>query len=115
MAVAERPPVNFVETDRLMSSAYETDRLSFSTNWSTVSAGADSSRQDVVEHHADGLWTVTNPETGIFGSGLDEDAAFADFEMALLGHLDILSKSLDSLSEGLRSQLDYLLTRLRVS
>ncbi len=104
MAIAERPQVTLIETNR----------VSISTNWSTFPAVNDSSREDVVEHHEDGLWTVTNPETGIFGSGPDKESAFEDFEHALLGHLTTLLQS-DSLSDGLRAQLGYLLTRLRVS
>ena len=66
--------------------------------------------QDVLEEH-DGRFTVSNPETGIFGVGDNPRAAFEDFERALREHLDVLSRQ-DALSEDLVVQLRYLQQRL---
>jgi hypothetical protein len=68
------------------------------------------SDREVAEEH-DGYWTVRNVETGIFGSGPDRDAAFADFERALREHFDVL-ESQNELSEDLAAQLIYLRQRL---
>lgn len=61
----------------------------------------------------DGIWTVVNPETGIFGSGESPEAAYEDFEHALLGHLRVLRED-EALSPGLSASLEYLQHRLRV-
>jgi hypothetical protein len=68
------------------------------------------SNQEIVEEH-DGHWTVRNPETGIFGSGPDRDAAVEDFERALREHLDVLGRQAE-LSDDLTAQLVYLRQRL---
>jgi hypothetical protein len=60
---------------------------------------------DVAE--SDGVWTVTDRETGIFGAGPDEDAALRDFVSALTEHRDVLERQ-EALSEELETQLRYL-------
>lgn len=65
---------------------------------------------DLVEVH-DGVWTVRDVLTGIFGSGADRDAAMADFEDAQREHLAVLEGQ-DALSPELSWQLAYLRNRL---
>lgn len=55
----------------------------------------------------DGLVTLQDPFTGIFGSGADETAALLDYRAALDEHLDVLSRQ-ERLTPGLAAQLAYL-------
>ena len=75
-----------------------------------TNAPAKISTQEIVEER-EGYWTVRDPQTGIFGSGPDRDAAFDDFGHALHEHYDVLARQ-DALSEELTLQLAYLRQRL---
>lgn len=57
--------------------------------------------------HEDDVWVVREVETGIFGSGEDEPAAFRDLVAALTEHRDVLERQ-EALSPDLESQLAYL-------
>ena len=59
-----------------------------------------------LEPHDD-YWTAVDPETGIFGSGPDRDAALEDLRQALHEHLEVLDRQ-EALSEELWAQLVYL-------
>lgn len=59
----------------------------------------------------DGIWTVRDLQTGVFGTGADRQAALEDFDAALHEHLDVLERQ-PSLSEALQGQLHYLRGRL---
>lgn len=52
-------------------------------------------------------FTVSEPETGIFGIGRDLPSALQDFRVALGEHRDVLESS-EALSEDLRRQLRFL-------
>lgn len=62
------------------------------------------------EEHED-VVTVTETQTGIFGSGDDIVAALRDVRAALREHLDVLDRA-PELSPGLAEQRDYLRARL---
>jgi hypothetical protein len=89
-----------------MSVVERSDQVS--VRWSTFHLS--SSFPDILEQHGDS-WTVRSPETGIFGSGPDPQAAYDDFRRALREHFEVLSAQ-DSLSEALEAQLLYLKQRL---
>jgi hypothetical protein len=59
----------------------------------------------------DGVWTVRDLETGIFGSGDSELEALRDFRVALDEHRDVLERQ-PVLSDDLAAQLAYLRFRL---
>jgi len=69
-----------------------------------------SSAREIEE--VDGVWTVRDLATGIFGTGDSEAAAFRDFRDALIEHRDVLERQ-DALSAELKSQLEYLRRTLR--
>lgn len=56
---------------------------------------------------SDGVWTLADRETGIFGAGPDQDSAARDFAAALREHRDVLERQA-TLSEELQAQLRYL-------
>jgi hypothetical protein len=56
-------------------------------------------------------WTVAERETGIFGQGDTPSAAIADFQRAVLEHLDVLERQ-PALSDELAAQLEYLRERI---
>jgi predicted RNase H-like HicB family nuclease len=100
-----------------MTTVFTTARASASiqttrdNEW-TVSVSHQSSAlsNDVLEEQ-DGYWTVTNAQTGIFGSGPTPDDAFSDFAAALRDHLDVLERQ-DALAPALVEQLAYLRGRI---
>lgn len=60
---------------------------------------------------AEGVWTVLDRRSGIFGSGDSPNEAIVDFNRAVREHRDVLEAQPD-LSVDLRAQLDYLRDRL---
>lgn len=61
--------------------------------------------------HEDGYWIVRDANTGIFGYGEDFAGAAADFQAAVVEHLDVLKRQ-PALSQGLSWQLEYLRARV---
>lgn len=64
-----------------------------------------SSAEEIAD--TDGLWTVRDIATGIFGSGSSEAEALRDFYSALFEHRDVLERQ-SELSDDLAAQLAYL-------
>jgi hypothetical protein len=81
----------------------------FSTAQATSAESSTTSSGDVLENHGD-YYTVTNGETGIFGTGATPDDAFSDFAHALREHLDVLERQ-EALTQALQAQLRYLRRR----
>lgn len=96
LALARNPGVN--RTNRVA-------RLSLSDSPVMTFSAAE-----LVEE-VDGVWTVRDLETGIFGTGSERATALDDFEAALREHLDVLERQ-PALSEELQAQLRYLRIRL---
>lgn len=82
----------------------------FASNLSRYVVLSYSTNEVVAEN--EGLWTVRDLHTGIFGAGDDVDTATDDFHLALREHLDVLERQPD-LSEGLEAQLRYLRDRIQ--
>ena len=102
MAVVERSGEELVQSRNRGSSAI--------SGVTVGQYGQTSLSGDVLEEH-EGLWTVRDLETGIFGSGHDPQAALVDFEAALHEHLDVLERQ-PALTAELEAQLRYLRVRL---
>lgn len=79
--------------------------------WVDGQAIARPVRVAVAAMGADGL-VVSEPTTGIFGSGATLDAAIDDFRAALLEHRAVLEDS-GPLSDDLRDQLEFLKRHLK--
>jgi hypothetical protein len=99
-----------------MTTVFTTARASASiqttreSEWTASVSHQSSASNDVLEEQ-DGYWTVTNAQTGIFGSGPTPDDAFSDFAAALREHLDVLERQ-DALAPALAEQFAYLRGRI---
>jgi hypothetical protein len=98
MALAERE-LEAIEGSNVRSLVYGAPSLQASLVV-TVSSALEISESE-------GVWTVRDRETGIYGAGSTDAEALRDFRLALAEHRDVLERQ-PALSSDLAAQLEYL-------